>query len=222
MKTNAFIISLCLLVSHAMAEKELTRDYTMIDRNNGLTPTLLSVGSTSFTFSVEWALDLEIPDNRFSLMGMFELDGWWDSLGNLDVDPTKGKAVFEVPYRHLAWNSFEDSRAKLAKKAFFSVVVLDPNHTGIEWILEEIEKEKKQKEEEEKMLKIEEEKKKKEEAEQMQKIEEAQKKKEDAEQMPSVKDEQSREVASSPNRLWLYLAGLPVILALLYLVRRKR
>jgi len=36
------------------------RDYTMIDVDNGLTSTMSDVGTTSFTFSVEWTLDVEI------------------------------------------------------------------------------------------------------------------------------------------------------------------
>ena len=125
------LIALCLLVGYATAEEKPKHNYSFVDVTNGLHCTLLNVGSTSFTFSVEWSLDLEIPDRWFFLHGKLDMDQVaWDFLTHLNVDPTQGRATFEIIYDHLPWSSWEESKAKLEKQAFFHLIVPDPNDPG--------------------------------------------------------------------------------------------
>ena len=134
MRTKALIFALSLLVIHVTAKENPAHDYAVVDVNNGLILTLVSVGTTSFTLRVEWSLDLEIPENSLDLMGRFEQDGVWENLAFLGVEQTKGGITCELLYDHLTWSNFEDTKAQLAEKAFFCVEIPDPEYTGIEWI----------------------------------------------------------------------------------------
>ncbi|MCL1921582.1 MAG: hypothetical protein FWG50_11025 [Kiritimatiellaeota bacterium] len=118
-----FIAPLCLLASAMTAAEQPTRDYTMVDLHNRLTTKLLDVGATSITFSVEWPLDIELPEGWFFLMGKLDIKKrGWHYLECLEVDPTQGKATFEVPYTQLSWSYWEEFK-DYQKKAFFAVRV---------------------------------------------------------------------------------------------------
>ncbi|MCL1921543.1 MAG: hypothetical protein FWG50_10805 [Kiritimatiellaeota bacterium] len=224
MKTKAlFFISLGLLMTFAAAEEKTVRNYTMVDRQNGLTSTLLSIGTTSLTFSVEWSRDMDMPDRWFYLMGKFDLAEAWNTLVIMGVDPTKGKTIFEIPYDDFTWCRDEDSKAKLEKQAFFSVEIPDPNDTN-GWIIEEVRKEMEAEKNAEKAAR-----------------EEGQAHVETtAGQTPDMNGGQSGEVPPEPphpdktegerprepnapvGHAWLYLAILPLVLAALWLLRRRK
>jgi len=101
---------------------EPTRDYTMVDLHNRLTTKLLDVGTTSITFSVEWPLDVEIDYGWFYLMGKIDIERrGWDFLETLDADQAQGKTTYEVQYADLSWNYPEDDKVDFTAKAFFAV-----------------------------------------------------------------------------------------------------
>ena len=107
------------------------RDYTMVDVGNGLTSKLLEIGTTSFTFSVEWPLDMKFETGMLDLFGKLNSDSGWSPLTDVvRVDPSKGNATFEIPYNWLIWHHFESERTKFEQKAFFHFGVVDPNDTG--------------------------------------------------------------------------------------------
>jgi len=117
-----FIASLCLLASAILAEDKPTRDYTMVDLNNRLTTKLLDVGTTSMTIYVEWPLDVEIEEGWFYLMGKLDIEErGWSFLECLEVDPIQGKTTLEIQYDNIPWNWDEDSRLKFEQKTFFAV-----------------------------------------------------------------------------------------------------
>jgi len=134
MKTQTIIILilLCSLAHTATAKGDVpARDYTMIDVGNGLTSKLLDIGTTSFTFSVEWPLDMKFETGIFFLYGSFDKsDPWWHPVADVRVDPSQGKATFEIPYNWLLWYHVEPERTKFKQKAFFHFGVVDPNDTG--------------------------------------------------------------------------------------------
>jgi len=122
------------------------RDYTMVDLRNGLITELLEIGPTSFTFSVEWPLDIKIAEGRLCLMGKLNpetrgwsflkeldldpthktgpfLEGSWHSRFPVKVDQVQRKATFEILYDELVWYYMEWEKAKFEKKAAFSVRV---------------------------------------------------------------------------------------------------
>ena len=119
---------------------------TMVNFPTGITNTLLKVGATSFTFSVEWPPNMNIP-RQLTLYGKLQPDSdGWDSLEELEIDPVKkrsvalllgeqwnssfpvevytsqNKAIFEIPYDTLFWNYMgEEKKEAMKKQAFFSV-----------------------------------------------------------------------------------------------------
>ena len=121
------------------------RNYSTVNFGNGLTCTLLEVGTTSIIFSVEWSPDIETP-GTLNLIGKLhsELRGW-DFLYELDldlsnreelervvdgsmdsrfpkeIDIAQRKAIFEVQYNVIVWCYLEPSRTLFWEKAFFSV-----------------------------------------------------------------------------------------------------
>ena len=107
------------------------RDYTMINLQDGLTCTLLDVGTTSFTFSVEWSLETEAPNRWLFLMGKLDLEPEvWSGLITLEINPDQGNATFEIRYDALPWYYFDFERPLFEQKAFFSVIESDPNTPG--------------------------------------------------------------------------------------------
>ncbi|MCL2105153.1 MAG: hypothetical protein FWH21_08925 [Kiritimatiellaeota bacterium] len=132
-----FIIPLCCLSE----TNKPTRDYKMVDMQNGLTTTMLNIGTTSFAFSVEWSHNLEIPGDKWLyLFGKRHVDAWWNLVMCIEVDPTERKATFEIPYYRLPeeYHDYENTRFK---EGFFHVSVPPPDDTG--WLpsREEIEEE---------------------------------------------------------------------------------
>jgi hypothetical protein len=65
----------------------------MVDLQNGLTCKFLEIGTTSFTFSVEWPLDVEIP-NGLRLRGRLDPDDLWSFMRELVLDPEQ-KPVYK-------------------------------------------------------------------------------------------------------------------------------
>ena len=134
------------------------RDYKMIDMQNGLSYALLDVGKTSFTFSVEWPLDMEIPTGTLYLFYKLDVRSGWSWARELVLDPTKRegdgsgvsrfpveynpaqrKAIFEIQYKALAKSHLE--KEKFERQAFFQVSIAPLGDTG--WLpsQEEIEEE---------------------------------------------------------------------------------
>lgn len=199
----------------------------MIDRQNGLSPTLLSVGTNSFTFSVEWSPDVKFPEEWLHIMGKLDAEQhWWDNLRTLNLNPanradlvanghwhdldfpiegglTQGKATFEILYEDLPWSTSEKSKSRLAEKAFFSVVVPDPDDPG--WLPSAEEREAIKKQEEEMMRK-----------------ESEAKAEAPVDTGAADGSEEGGATASPLHRLWPYLAILPCALVLFYLMRRKQ
>ncbi|MCL1921580.1 MAG: hypothetical protein FWG50_11015 [Kiritimatiellaeota bacterium] len=121
-----FIASLCLFASIVTADGKPARDYTMVDLHNRLVTKLLDVGTTSITIYVEWPLDMEFDVKWLYLMGKLDIKKrGWHYLECLEVDPTQGKATFEVPYTQLSWSYWEEFK-DYQKKAFFAVRVPIP------------------------------------------------------------------------------------------------
>jgi hypothetical protein len=194
------------------------RDYKMFNKENGLTTTMLDIGTTSFTFSVEWQLDTEIPTGTLYLFGNRHMeDSWWSWMCELVLEPTiirydngltpypreydliQRKATFEIPYDVLPKEYNDFKNAEFAGKGLFHVGVPPADDTG--WLpsREEMEVE---------LAKI--------------KEEEKERRKKQLE-MWKKESEENRAAASPPSRnhLWLYLAILPLAFAVLYFVRRK-
>ncbi|MCL1921581.1 MAG: hypothetical protein FWG50_11020 [Kiritimatiellaeota bacterium] len=125
-----FIAPLCLLASAMTAAEQPARDYTMVDLGNGLTTKLLDVGTTSMTIYVEWPLDMEFEEGWFHLLGKLEIEErGWHALTFLEFDSTQGKTTFEVPYRQLSWYYPEDETNAckgFEKKAFYAVRMVIP------------------------------------------------------------------------------------------------
>jgi len=157
MKLKNRLVVLNLLVAPFCclgAANKPVRNFTMVDMQNGLTPTLLSVGPTSFTFSVEWTPDVKFPEEQLYLMSKPDAETpWWSVIAVLYLNPANkvgiyvddcfpveggiahGKATFEVLDQYIP--SLYREESNFAEKAFFSVEIPDPNYTG----LEELEKE---------------------------------------------------------------------------------
>jgi len=102
----------------------------MVDLGNRLTTKLLDVGMTSMTIYVEWPLDMEFEEEWFHLMGKLDIEErGWHYLTFLEVDPTQGKATFEVRYAQLSWYYPDDSTNEFKdfkKKAFYAIRVAIP------------------------------------------------------------------------------------------------
>jgi len=83
---------LCLLTNTATAETNtLSRDYRMVNLDNGVTSTLLEVGTTSVTFAVDWLLESPVPE-KLMLLGKRDMeDEWWSFLGEVEVLQKQGK-----------------------------------------------------------------------------------------------------------------------------------
>jgi len=182
------------------------RDYKMVDMQNGLTTTMLDIGKTSVTFSVEWQRDTEIPTGTLYLFYKLDLrDGWsWarelvldptaregDGSGvsrfPVEYDPVQRKAVFEIQYNVLV--KYHREKEKFEKQAFFQVSVAPLGDTGWlpsqEEIKEELAKLRKERE-------------------------------------GGAKEELKMEVERKSNYLWLYAGILIGILcAVSYFLRRK-
>ena len=128
------------------------RDYTMVDLKNGLTTEMLEIGKTSFTFSVEWPLDMKFEEATLFLMGKLNIEvrGWsflralyldpayipqaWTVSDPTELDPiykrakidfARRKATFEIPYSHIMWypEGWEGEKEDFERKAFFAVRV---------------------------------------------------------------------------------------------------
>ena len=149
MNTQIKLMLLCLLTGTATARTNTsaTHDYTMVSFSDRLTCTLLEVGTTSLTFSVEWSpnvgtlgkLDLigrlypetrgwsglhELDLNPANRAGLVERSGGfdgWDSRFPKEIDLAQRKAVFEVQYAAIPWYHMEIVKADFLQKAIFSV-----------------------------------------------------------------------------------------------------
>jgi len=201
----------------------------MVDIQDGLTCKLLAVGTTSFTFSVEWKPDVKFPEEQLSLMCKRDPDQhWWDDIAGLYLNPankvgiymndcfpieggiTHGKATFEVLDQYIP--SLYRERMALSEKVFFGVTIPDPNFTG----LEALEKELRAMAPEE--------------------LREYDKRLEESLKAPipavestasptrraENQDDGQGEGHGKSNRLWLILVLVPIILAVVYFVRRAR
>ena len=123
------------------------RDYAMLDVQNGLNCKLLDVGTTSFTFSVEWPLDMEIPTGTLDIFYKLHLDSVWSFAREIVLDPTlregddgwvsrfpvefdlaQRKATFEIQYGVLAKSHLE--KEPFEKQAFFHVAVPPADDVG--------------------------------------------------------------------------------------------
>ena len=240
MNTQTKLMLLCLFVSTAIAGTNVpARDYTMINFDTGLTTTILEVGTTSFTFVVEWSPDVSIP-RTLTLMGRLlpETRGWssleeleldkansavahlddWYSRFPVEFDITRRKATFEIPYRVIPWYHMEPENLKFAQRAFFSVQW--PVESEEEWWnvygSEENEKFGVTAYELGIVKKMENQK-------QEQELDEEQTPISNDKTLKIVvtEDEQDNSMASSPNRLWLYAGIVLLLSAVFYFVRRK-
>ena len=240
-----FFISLCLFITGATADGKPARDYTTVNLDDRLTVTMLNVGTTSFTFSVEWSPDVEFPEGVLNLMSKLDTkEPWWDNAVGLFINPTDragdhsneyysrfpveggfthGKAIFEI-----LDGTFPDlyqEEMALASKITFSVTIPDPNFTGLEGIEEklrkmtpdELQEFTKQLDEELKapIKSI---------TEQVTTVEDGQ-----SGAVPpepphpgKVEGERPREPNAPVGHAWLYLAILPLVLAALWLLRRRK
>jgi len=128
MKTKLFfLVLLCLGVCCAVVlmpkRRTISEDtpklkITMVNFTNGLTSTLLDVGTTSFLFSVEWPLDMKLPI-KLDLISKLNLNAdVWHRASELELDPLKQKSVYEsVGYE---WDSRFPVTVDLAqRKAIF-------------------------------------------------------------------------------------------------------
>ena len=106
------------------------RDYTMIDVQNGLNAKLLEIGTTSFTFFVEWPLGMDIESKWMILFGKFHLDSGWNGLVTMEIDPLQGNATFEIEYDAVPWSYFETEKVKFEQRAFFHFAVQPLDDTG--------------------------------------------------------------------------------------------
>ena len=122
-----FFILICVSALSAIAETPAPkRDYTMVDLNNRLTTKMLDVGTTSFTFSIEWPLDIKIEYGWLDLIGKLDIqERGWHELTFLKVDRTQGKATFEIQFCNL-WDGAEWAKSS-EKKAFFAVRIPIPD-----------------------------------------------------------------------------------------------
>jgi len=152
MKTTKLIL---LLVIPLCCFGEITIDpqpkISMVNFPDGLINTLLDVGTTSFTFSVEWSLDVEIPE-KIDLIGklhlepgveewsfLYELeidqsqsalaDYGWFSRFPVEVDLAQRKATFEILYSRIVWCYSEPEMTYFCQKASFSVITPDQRKT---------------------------------------------------------------------------------------------
>ena len=123
-----FLAVLCLSAICTTVEANTpTRDYTMVDLHNRLATKMLDVGTTSFTFSVEWPLDIEIESKWFDFMGKLDIEKrGWDYMTFLEFDQTQGKAIFEFQYDGNLWDYNEEVKVASKKKAFFAVRIPIP------------------------------------------------------------------------------------------------
>jgi len=117
------------------------RDYEMVDMQNRLTYKLLNIGTTSFTFYVEWPLDLEIGGGWLDLFGKLHEDSWWNPVFCTQIDQSQGNVTLEIPYKRLTWYLDESDWKYFEQKAFFHFAPTPPDDTG--WLpsREEIEEE---------------------------------------------------------------------------------
>jgi len=139
MKTKSFLC-LCIVPFCGLSETP-ARDYTMVPFPNGPTSTMLEIGTTSFTFVIEWASDISTL-GKLDLVGKLDLDSdAWSALIELDLDsanktdsfvdwhsrfPTnvdqdQKKATFEILYDEIPWYYMEETKSDFAQRAFFSV-----------------------------------------------------------------------------------------------------
>jgi len=126
-KVTVFLL-FCLFTGKAMTTP--ARDYTMVNTDNGLTSTILDIGTTSFTFRVEWSGKLEIPGDKWLfLMGRRRVDSVWNFMTGIEVDPAQGKATIELPYNWLPEEYYDFGKA-FKGKAFFHVSAPPADDTG--------------------------------------------------------------------------------------------
>ena len=200
MRMSFFVLS--LLAAHICCWGETNsapaREYTMVDVGNGLTCKLLEIGTTSFTFSVEWPLDMKFETGTLDLFGKLDVRGGWNPLHEIALHPTKRegddgrysrfpvefdqdqrKATFEIQYNRLLWYIWE--REDFEKQAFFHVAIPDPNDMGWDGTWPE------------------------------------------KEEQSNVVAKDGAEPAPPPRRRWLYLAvPFLAICAVLYFMRKKQ
>jgi len=210
---SGLVVALQLLAITAIAnENTPAREYTMVNMDNGLTSTMSDIGTTSFTFTVEWSYDLEIPGDKWLfLMGRLDLRDVWSFMAGIEVDPTQRKTTFEIPYCWLPEEYYDFERA-FEGKAFFHISVPPPDDTG--WIgprPEEKEETQGNAETEQGEAQV-----------LLSADRQVLTSREGEEKLGIRNEELGIEKQEPTNRLWLYLAVLPFILAVLYLMRRKK
>jgi len=197
----------------------------MVDLNNRLTTKLIDVGTTSMVIYVEWPLDIEIPHGWFYLVGKLDIKkrGWHDQTF-LEVDHAQGKATFDIPYTQLSWTDPDHAEKfkDFEKKAFFAIRIPGEVHlpSGVA--------EGKYEEDDEideiagkpPVAKTETEI-------QQGEVKPSSPSREREEQIGNRNDELGEEkLQAEPQENtsshWLYLVILPCVLALLYLMRKKK
>ena len=204
----------------------------MIPFPNGPTCTMLEVGTTSITFSVEWPLDIG-PYGTFDLIGKYDSESEdWNGLIQLDPNPAKRtgvyletddwysrfpikggvpqkKAIFEVLYADMPWYYIDDD---CPTNPVYSVNydVSEKDWRKVYW--KDYKGEDDERHVDTTRVTVQ----------GSNAASSSPVKKPIAVQDGTVEQDSQDEAVSAPNRLWLYLSGLPVVLAALYFVRRKR
>jgi len=208
---------LYLLAGTAIAEANTpARDYKTVNFDNGITSRILEIGTTSVTFSVECSFGVDVPA-KLDLIGKLNMD-WetWNFWGEMNVIPKDGCATVE--YRYSRFSDSEPEATMFSQKAFFSLQrSVEPEDWERVWGLEGYG----QKGTVEPPINA--------------PFTEAKEDRVTAsppnnednlrmrnEELSTGDDEElEAEKQEKTNRLWLYLAILPFILTILYLIRKR-
>jgi len=239
------ILQCLLFASTAIAETDTpARDYRMVNFDNGITSTMLEIGKTSLTFSVEWSIDTDVSGGTMFLIGKLNAETeCWSFLGELVIDPdcymatvygeeyvkrrllevdlVKRKVVVGILYDHLPWSYFETESSMFTQKAFFSVQKSVGSEEEWEatwgadgWATNGVVEAginappvKAKQDVAQTPLPAD---------------RHVSPKREGEEKLEMRNEELGIEKQKEMNRLWLYLAILPFILAILYLIRKKK
>jgi len=80
--------------------------YTTADLHNGLTTTLLKIGTTSFILRAEWSLDTRFPVDKIDVLFNLDLNPvyWAPIVWGIPVTPSLGWKEFEVPFAEFRWH----------------------------------------------------------------------------------------------------------------------
>ena len=218
MDTRINLMLLCLLAGTAIAEMNTpARDYRVVNFDNGITSTLLEIGTTSVTFSVECAPDTTVPD-KVVVLGKLNMD-WdaWNFWGEMDVIQTQGLFIVEYPYEWVL--PLEPNVTMFAQKAFFSLQIFISDEDweatwgadgyGTNGVVSSPINAQFTETKEDRIMMV------------------SSPNREDKlrmrnEELRIGEEELEVEKQETSNRLWLYLTILPCILAILYLMRKKR